>query len=53
MSITEASNGSAAAPAVGRPVAETVENVEGENTAGEDPSMVADKVSIHHFIKFL
>ena len=52
MSITEASNGSAAAPAVGRPVTETAENVE-EKSAVEDPSKEADKVSIHHFIKIL
>ena len=52
MSITEASNGSAAAPAVGRPVAETAENVE-EKSAVDDPSKEADKVSIHHFIKIL
>ena len=48
--LTEASNGTAAAPADVLPAAETAENVEGKSTV-EDPPMEADKVSILFFYK--
>ena len=44
MSITDASNATAAAPAADQPVAETTKNVE-EKTTVEEPSKEADKVS--------